>query len=96
MDFDAWTINLSTLSATHESGFSIEIEGNPKDPSSVNPGRFPSNLSGIEQVRLLRHGMEAFAKEATKKASKAKKLVYDPPPNKPKRPVLSLKKREEA
>ena len=95
MDFTAWTVDLSTLSASHESGFTIEIEGNPKDPSSVSPGRFPAQLSGVEQARLLRHGMEAIAKAAAKnRPAKPKKAAYVPPANKPKRPVLSLKKRQ--
>lgn len=101
MNFKAWSVDLATLTATHESGFSIEIEGSPRDPSAVNPGRFPPELSGVEQARLLRHGMEAFAAAAKtsateKKASVAavpKKPAYVPPANKPKRPVLSLKKR---
>ena len=41
MNFDAWTVDLKSSSATHESGFRIDVEGNPKDPSAVNPGRFP-------------------------------------------------------
>ena len=97
MNFEAWTVDLSALTAVHESGFTIEIEGNPKDPSAVHPGRFPKELSGIEQARLLRLGMEAFAKAAkTQGASKPavpKKPAYKAPANKPKRPVLSLKKR---
>lgn len=106
MDFEAWTVDLTTLSATHESGFSLSIEGHPKDPSNVNPGRFPAGLSGVEQARLLRHGIEALAKAAPArgaanktvpyKNTKPKKPVYNRPANKPKRPVLSLKKREEA
>jgi len=103
MNFKAWSVDLATLTATHESGFLIEIEGNPRDPSAVNPGRFPKELSGIEQARLLRHGMEAFAAAAKttateKRASKPavhQKPAYITPANKPKRPVLSLKKRSE-
>ena len=97
MDFEAWTVDLPTLSAKHECGFSIQIEGNPKDPSSVNPGRFPKELSGIEQARLLRYGMEAIAKAAAENKAKpvvaARKPAYKVPANKPKRPLLSLKKR---
>ena len=100
MDFTAWKVDLSTLSASHASGFKIEIEGNPKDPSGVSPGRFPPELSGVDQARLLRHGIEAIASAAATAKAKpkptAKKPVYIPPANKPKRPVLSLKKREQA
>lgn len=96
MDFTAWKVDLSTLSASHESGFTIEIEGNPKDPSSVSPGRFPAQLSGVEQARLLRHGMEAIARAANKpsRPARPRKAAFTPPANKPKRPVLSLKKRQ--
>ncbi len=99
MNFEAWTVDLSTLTATHDSGFTIEVEGDPKDPSAVNPGRFPKELSGIEQARLLRYGMEALAKAAKAKSAGARanapqKPAYTPPANKPKRPVLSLKKRD--
>ncbi|TQV67761.1 hypothetical protein FKG94_24840 [Exilibacterium tricleocarpae] len=99
MDFTAWKVDLSALSASHESGFTIQIEGNPKDPSSVSPGRFPPTLNGVDQARLLRHGMEAIAKAAAAvktKPAAPKKPAYVPPANKPKRPVLSLKKREQA
>lgn len=94
MNFDAWSVDLKTASATHDSGFRIEIEGSPKDPSAVNPGRFPKELTGIEQVRLLRTGVEAIAK-----AAKAQRPVAQPAPkprvsrHKPTRPVLSLKRK---
>jgi len=94
MNFDAWSVDLKTASATHESGFRIEIEGNPKDPSAVNPGRFPKELSGIEQVRLLRIGVEAIAK-AAKSHHSAPPAVPKPrvSQHKPTRPVLSLKRK---
>lgn len=107
MNFEAWTVDLTTLSATHESGFRIDVEGNPRDPSAVNPGRFPKGLNGIEQVRLLRHGVEAIAKaakagpgsqrsQAASVAGKAAAKEAVPRPvrtDKPKRPVLSLKRK---
>ncbi len=65
MDYDAWTIDLPTLSATHACGFRLELEGSAKDPSAVFPGKFPTGLSSIEQVRLLRTGVEAIAKAAS-------------------------------
>jgi len=93
IDFDAWTVDLHTLSATHDSGFKLHIEGSPKDPSSVSPGRFPPELNGIEKVRLLRTGVEAIAKAAKKKTVHKPTSSYVPPANKPKRPTLSLKKK---
>lgn len=97
MDFEAWTVDLKTLSATHASGFRLEVEGSPKDPSAVHPGKFPQGLSSIEQVRLVRTGVEALA-GAAKVASAAKtkviKKAYVAPANRPKRPTLSLKKKE--
>lgn len=98
MNFEAWTVDLKSLSATHETGFRLEVEGNPKDPSAVHPGKFPSGLSSIEQVRLVRYGVEAITKAA--KASRpatavVKKPAYVAPANKPQRATLSLKKKSE-
>ncbi len=64
MDFDAWVVNLATGTATHESGFVLQVEGNPRDPSAINPNNFPSNLSYIDQARLMRCGVEVLAKAA--------------------------------
>ncbi len=96
MDFEAWTVDLKSLSARHECGFELDVEGNAKDPSAVNPGRFPAGLSGIEQVRLLRTGVEAIANAAKAQSlSRVKAPSYVPPKNKPQRPKLSLKKKSE-
>ncbi len=62
MNFDDWVADPATGSATHASGFSIRIEGNPKDPSDVHPGKFPPDLSFVDQARLLRSGLEFLAK----------------------------------
>lgn len=62
MNFEDWTADLATGTATHISGFTIRIEGNPKDPSEVYPGKFPEGISYIDQARLLRSGMEFLAK----------------------------------
>ncbi len=95
MDFEAWTVDLKTLTATHSSGFRLEIEGNPKDPNAVHPGKFPVGMSNIDQVRLLRTGVEAIASEG----KKARGAVSVTPrrtnvsvANKPKRDTLSFKK----
>ena len=64
MDFDAWVANLAAGTATHESGFVLQVEGNPKDPSAINPANFPPNLSFVEQARLMRCGLEFLAKAA--------------------------------
>lgn len=98
MNFEAWTVDLKSLSATHESGFRLEVEGNPKDPSAVHPGKFPPGLSSIEQVRLVRYGVEAITKTA--KTSRpvtpvVKKPAYVSPANKPQRATLTLKKKGE-
>ena len=62
MKFDEWVVDLAAGTATHENGFSLRIEGKPKDPSEVYPGRFPDSLSFVEQARLLRAGIELIAK----------------------------------
>lgn len=64
MDFNDWVADLTAGTATHASGFIIKVEGNPTDPSQVDPGKFPEGLSFIEQARLLRSGLEFLAKEA--------------------------------
>lgn len=65
MDFDAWAANLAAGTATHESGFVLQVEGDPKDPSAINPANFPPNLSFVDQARLMRCGLEFLAKAAT-------------------------------
>lgn len=62
MNFEDWTADLAAGTATHASGFSIRIEGSPKDPTDVYPGKFPEGISFIEQARLLRSGLEFLAK----------------------------------
>ena len=65
MDYSAWTVDLKRKSATHSSGFKLAVEGNPRDPSAVHPGKFPSGVGTLEKVRLLRTGMEALAMAAS-------------------------------
>lgn len=62
MNFDDWTADLATATATHTSGFSIRVEGDFRDPSEVFPGKFPEGLSFVDQARLLRSGLEFLAK----------------------------------
>lgn len=62
MNFDDWTADLAKGIATHASGFTLRIEGNPKDPSEVYPGKFPDGMSFIDQARLLRSGLGFLAK----------------------------------
>lgn len=97
VDFDDWQVDLSALSATHACGFTISVEGSVRDPSAVHPGPFPKHLNSLEQVRLLRHGMEAIAKAAKRTASKPKPRVAAKPAfvhsNRPKKPILKLKRK---
>lgn len=62
MNFEDWVADLATGTATHASGFTIRIEGSPKDPSDVYPGKFPDGISFVDQARLLRSGLEFLAK----------------------------------
>ena len=101
VNFDAWIVDLPTLSATHACGFRLEVEGSPKDPCAVHPGKFPAGLSSIDQVRLVRTGVEAIAKAADSRSAKPSpskpvptQSVGAPLKDKPSRPVLSLKKRQ--
>jgi len=95
MDFSDWSVDLNRLSATHGSGFQLQIEGNPKDPSAVHPGKFPAGCSNLDQVRLLRTGIEALAKAAAanrQEKTNKPRPTYRAQANKPNRPTLSLKK----
>lgn len=62
IDFEDWDVDLKKLSATHSCGFTLTVEGSVKNPSTVHPGPFPKHLSALDQVRLLRHGVEAISK----------------------------------
>ncbi len=97
INFDDWEVNLDRLSATHASGFTLSVEGSVRNPSAVHPGPFPKHLSALEQVRLLRHGVEALAK-AGKRESRARpapRVINRPPvdPNRPKKDLLTLKRK---
>jgi len=64
MDFNAWVADLAAGTVTHESGFILHAEGDPNDPSAINPANFPSQLSFVDQARLMRCGLEFLAKAA--------------------------------
>lgn len=64
MDFEAWVADLAAGTVTHQSGFVLHAEGDPNDPSAINPSNFPSQLSFIDQARLMRCGLEFLAKAA--------------------------------
>lgn len=64
MDFTDWVADLAAGTATHSSGFVLQIQGDPRDPSAVDPGKFPPELSFAEQARLLRSGLEFLARQA--------------------------------
>jgi len=97
---NAWSVDLKMKTATHVSGFSLTIEGNPKDPSSVSPGRTPKEIGAHEQVRLLRLGLEALADASGASGEDASgpsirnvsKEAYQRPANLSRKPLLSLKK----
>jgi hypothetical protein len=65
MNLEAWVVDLAAGTVTHESGFIVRIEGDPRDPTEVNPNHFPANLSFVEQARLMRCGVEFLAKAAS-------------------------------
>jgi hypothetical protein len=91
MDFEDWTLGADGQSAQHVSGFSLTVDGNPRDPQGVNPGRFPPGLSVIDQARLLRHGVEAIAKAARQKSAPKPKPAM--PKSNIDRPVLSIRRK---
>lgn len=93
---NAWTVDLNRLTATHQSGFKITVEGDPINPCGVVPGKFPDGLSAVEQAGLLRCGVQALADAATEKRAAASKAKFAERTaafaNRPARPKLSLKK----
>jgi len=97
---NTWSVDLKSKTATHASGFSLTVEGNPKDPSSVSPGRTPKDIGAHEQVKLLRLGLEALADASGPSGDdvsgpsirKVSKEAYQRPANLPRKPLLSLKK----
>lgn len=64
LDYQAWTLDLARGRAEHPSGFSLEVEGDVRNPSGVAPANYPQGLSFADQARLLRSGMEALAAAA--------------------------------
>lgn len=118
MDFESWDVDLAAGEARHASGCIIRVEGDPRNPSSVDPSHFPKTLNFIDQARLLRCGVEALAsaaaeggfsaprerddsasvkvKSRTVRDLEQKAKMFADNPDKPKRAVLSLKKREPA
>lgn len=111
MDFENWDVDLAAGVASHESGCTIRVEGDPSNPSSVDPTNFPKSLNFLDQARLLRCGVEALVKAAqsggavrsgsgaaqkskTVKSLEEKARLFAENPDKPKRAVLSLKRRK--
>ncbi|WP_188150555.1 hypothetical protein [Teredinibacter waterburyi] len=75
MDFDAWNVDLRTLSAFHSTGFRIAVEGDPLQPMGVFPSHFPEGLSAVDQACLLRCGMKAIKKAALNAAHHSDSLA---------------------
>lgn len=104
IDYEAWTVDADEGVARHASGAVICIEGDPANPTAVDPKDFPKDLSFLDQARLLRCGMAALAAGAGSARSRArskstvaeeleqKAKMFAERPDKPKRAVLSLKK----
>lgn len=106
MNLDDWTVDTTQNTLTHTNGFILRFEGDPKDPSEIYPENFPTNMSFVEQTRLLRAGLEFLAKFAgssvwkptqpiKSEAVKAREELakqFAERPDKPQRSVLSLKK----
>ncbi|BFM08152.1 hypothetical protein [Halioxenophilus aromaticivorans] len=91
INFDDWEVNLEAMSATHTTGFSLSVEGSVRNPSAVHPGPFPKHLTALEQVRLLRYGVEALAK-AAKSSNRPVRPVHRPNPDRPRKTLLKLKR----
>ncbi|WP_020210305.1 hypothetical protein [Gilvimarinus chinensis] len=64
MDFESWEVDLASGEAKHASGCVIRVEGDPQNPTSVDPSNFPKNLNFVDQARLLRCGVQALENAA--------------------------------
>lgn len=91
INFDDWEVNLEAMSATHSTGFTLSVEGSVRNPSAVHPGPFPKHLSALEQVRLLRYGVEALAKAAKNSPQPVSKPAPRPS-DRPRKTLLKLKR----
>jgi hypothetical protein len=61
INYDKWTVDSAARKARHESGLYIEFNGSPSSSNfSGNPKNIPDGLAALEQVRLIRHGFEAY------------------------------------
>ncbi len=92
INFDDWEVNLEAMSATHTTGFTLSVEGSVRNPSAVHPGPFPKHLSALEQVRLLRYGVEALAKASKTSARPVHRPAASRPSNRPRKTLLKLKR----
>ncbi len=106
IDFDAWTVDTAQGIARHDCGAVIEVEGDPANPTAVDPRDFPKSLDFLEQARLLRSGMEALAAAGRSRPGRDQKAgksavvenleqqakMFAERPDKPQRAVLSRKK----
>ncbi len=99
MNFESWNVDLETLTAIHPSGAKVVAEGDPVNPDGVHPSCFPEDISAMEQVRLVRCGLEAIAKSArisnkeNTRLKQEEKRATARAAHTPTRPVLSLKKK---
>lgn len=61
INYDKWTVDSHARKACHESGLYIEFSGSPSSSNfSGNPKNIPGGLAAFDQVRLIRHGFEAY------------------------------------
>jgi len=81
INYDKWKVDSHARKALHESGLYIEFSGFPSSSNfSGNPKNIPDGLAALEQVRLIRHGFEAyraaFEEEAASFSAKNSSTTY--------------------
>lgn len=85
-----WQIDIIAERAKHVSGVEIIFSGNPESNSfDGKPTGFPSGMSAIEQVTLIRTGFEAYREAYA--ASDKPKGRYNKPHHKKRKPVIKQK-----
>src|SRR5690625_7220915 len=103
--FEDWDVDLTQQRAQHHSGFSLQVDGDPRDPSGVVPSGAPEHLSAVDPALLLREGMAVLAaaagpagrygsriKSGSKQRAEAQGKLFADQEDKPARPGLTLKK----
>ena len=57
---DDWSVDFLEQTLRHVTGMIIIVEGEMTHPYGVTPAKIPSQLTPLDQARLLRHAMQVL------------------------------------